>query len=419
LRNKCDERNGRLVPPYRWCAQWLVRRDGLKMDEDEDDSTEAPFNATELERYNHQNIEPFEADLPPPGCSILSQGGGSGSYQNMILFPEGKLAFCGIPKVGITQWIQFLRFTFGARDYRAHPHSKRDQRLLRFDSMREEVQFEILNDPEWKFAVFFRDPEERLLSAYLDKVRPNSDNDDEVANHFKSEFNFTESPTFSEFVEAIATNRTRCPTGRGSRRDKLYGADWCADPHWRPQTVSCGISEFLPRISYVGSMNRIQSQTRTVLKGHLWEKYGKYFHWDPKFEAEGEEDVCATPPPKLKVGDALIGFQQRPPDLNRSSSCSDNGVANRQPQNEVSPPAISDGRKSSAGAHHHATGSQSKLDRFYTPRLRRLVREIYRKDYQVWNLIRNESDVVSGSELAMKISGSCKAAAVHLARGAN
>jgi len=227
LRNKCDERNGRLVPPYRWCAQWLVRRDGLKMDEDEDDSTEAPFNATELERYNHQNIEPFEADLPPPGCSILSQGGGSGSYQNMILFPEGKLAFCGIPKVGITQWIQFLRFTFGARDYRAHPHSKRDQRLLRFDSMREEVQFEILNDPEWKFAVFFRDPEERLLSAYLDKVRPNSDNDDEVANHFKSEFNFTESPTFSEFVEAIATNRTRCPTGRGSGRDKLYGADWC------------------------------------------------------------------------------------------------------------------------------------------------------------------------------------------------
>jgi len=192
-----------------------------------------------------------------------------------------------------------------------------------------------------------------------------------------------------------------------------------ADPHWRPQTMSCGISEFLPRISYVGSMNRIQSQTRTVLKGHLWEKYGKYFHWDPKFEAEGEEDVCATPPPKLKVGDALIGFQQRPPDLNRSSSCSDNGVANRQPQNEVSPPAISDGRKSSAGAHHHATGSQSKLDRFYTPRLRRLVREIYRKDYQVWNLIRNESDVVSGSELAMKISGSCKAAAVHLARGAN
>jgi len=61
------------------------------MDEDEDDSTEAPFNATELERYNHQNIEPFEADLPPPGCSILSQGGESGSYQNLILFPEGKL----------------------------------------------------------------------------------------------------------------------------------------------------------------------------------------------------------------------------------------------------------------------------------------------------------------------------------------
>jgi len=111
--------------------------------------------------------------------------------------------------------------------------------------MREEVQLEILNDPEWKFAVFFRDPEERLLSAYLDKVRPNSDNDDEVANHFKSEFNFTESPTFSEFVEAIATNRTRCPTGRGSGRDKLYGADWCEQYIFCSRCFLAVSSEFL------------------------------------------------------------------------------------------------------------------------------------------------------------------------------
>ncbi len=163
-------------------------------------------------------------------------------------------------------------------------------------------------------------------------------------------------------------------------------------------------------------MNHIHSQTRTVLKGHLWERYGKYFHWDPKFEAEGEEDVCATPPPTLKAGDTLIGFQQRPLDFNRSSSCLGNGVVNRQEQIEVPSSATSDGSAKSVGAHHHATGSQSKVDRFYTPRLRRLVRNIYRRDYELWNLIKNENDVVSGSEMAMKISGTCKTAAVHLAR---
>ena len=32
------------------------------------------------------------------------------AFQHVILFPSHKLAFCGIPKVGITQWEQFLRF---------------------------------------------------------------------------------------------------------------------------------------------------------------------------------------------------------------------------------------------------------------------------------------------------------------------
>ncbi len=90
--------------------------------------------------------------MDPPSFSGVSHenlrlyfGFAALSNRFFCFFPSLYPAFCGIPKVGITQWIQFLRFTLGARDYRAHPHSKRDQRLLRFDSMREEVQMEILN----------------------------------------------------------------------------------------------------------------------------------------------------------------------------------------------------------------------------------------------------------------------------------
>ncbi len=163
--------------------------------------------------------------------------------------------------------------------------------------------------------------------------------------------------------------------------------------------MACGISEFLPRITYVGSLNHIDPQTRTILQGELWERYGKYFHWTAKKQGKNKEPECAPSPPQLKVGDTLYGFQQRPLNLG------DDGKT-RQSKVLVG---------KSIGAHHHATGSQSKVDRFYTPRLRRLVREIYRRDYQLWELIRDEKDVVSGSDLAVKISDECRDAASRLA----
>jgi hypothetical protein len=47
-------------------------------------------------------------------------GGGSGPYDRLYLYPSGKLAFCGIPKAGITHWLHFLRFTIGAKDYQKY-----------------------------------------------------------------------------------------------------------------------------------------------------------------------------------------------------------------------------------------------------------------------------------------------------------
>ena len=36
--------------------------------------------------------------VPRPGCSLVTNGGGSGPWQNVFIFPQAKLAFCGIPK---------------------------------------------------------------------------------------------------------------------------------------------------------------------------------------------------------------------------------------------------------------------------------------------------------------------------------
>lgn len=79
-----------------------------------------------------------------------------------------------------------------------------------------------LPDPEWKFAVFLRNPAERLLSAYLDKVNGTKRDKD----HFLKLYNKTESPTFEEFVRIISQNRVDFELA-SKTQEKLQGVDWC------------------------------------------------------------------------------------------------------------------------------------------------------------------------------------------------
>ncbi len=114
FKRQCNSRNGMLVPPYTWCKQWF--------EHDKDESTvslnhtkivrgsdrvtiesvleeSSHQNLQMLEHYNYKNINPYEAKLPPPGCSHFTEGGGSGSYVNLFLFPQAKLGECHSGKV--------------------------------------------------------------------------------------------------------------------------------------------------------------------------------------------------------------------------------------------------------------------------------------------------------------------------------
>eukprot|EP01082_Thalassiosira_pseudonana_P006125 g5370.t1 g5370 contig2:411565-412326(-) len=144
LRNRCVTNLTSLSPPVEWCGK-------TSLDDEYDEKTDS---------------------YPPPGCSHTTNGGGSGAFQHVMIFPSAKLAFCGIPKVGITQWVQFLRFVAGAKDYPSVPHYKLDTDFFQFDKLEPSIQKEIWNSEEWTWAAFLRDPAERILSAYLDKAAP-------------------------------------------------------------------------------------------------------------------------------------------------------------------------------------------------------------------------------------------------------
>ena len=197
----------KLTPPVKWCQK--------------------PYRDTEKGTPAH-----LVKGIPPAGCSKSASSGGSGAFQHVIIFPSVKLAFCGIPKVGITMWEQFLRFYIGAKDYPSWPHSKLDRTPFQFDQLDPDAQRRIWEDEEWTWAAFVRNPAERLLSGYLDKVKSNE------GRLRWSDGNLT----FEAFIDTLSKPANLVTvfddTGRqvishkcaSSNNSSLFGLTWCSDP---------------------------------------------------------------------------------------------------------------------------------------------------------------------------------------------
>lgn len=139
--------------------------------------------------------------------------------------PKAKLIFCGIPKVGVSEWLKLFRRLTGAGDYLSFPHYKQDLTEFHLSSLPLKQAEAMLTDPSWTKAVFFRDPAERLLSAYLDKI---------VGEGYTQKFfnigsGDDPNPTvlsFEEFVNLTAN------TIRKNKHDRK-GVHYRSDPHWK------------------------------------------------------------------------------------------------------------------------------------------------------------------------------------------
>ena len=143
--------------------------------------------------------------------------------------------------------------------------------------------------------------------------------------------------------------------------------------------------QFLPRFSFVGSLNHIDTQARIILDEiGLWETYGKWFHWH-KDKITAGTSRCNSPPPILKQGEQLFGFQQKPlSHSNNTLRASDTGYG-------------------------HATDSRSKMAKYYTLEMLEKVKTLYEQDYKLWDLV-NDEKLHSGKDLAMRLSVQCRAA---------
>jgi len=305
----------------------------------------------ESQRYAHE----FSRVLSLLRCLLL----------NLDHFPS-------VCKVGITEWGKFLRYTIGAKDYLSLPHFKGDRMGFMLGNLEPSRAMEMLDDPTWTKAVFFRNPLERLVSAYQDKILRKSYTQRVFkigSMDQKKEDRYILS--FPEFVERVTTPATD-PTK--SNCSSATGLSACTDPHWRPQLMMCGLDYLLPKFDFVGNFNFVAEHTKALLeKVGMWETFGQTF--DDGGGAGIKEDICFISPPKRRSsfytsGSVVSGFNQQ-------------------------------GLSVSGGRYFHETGSKNKLDQFYTPELIEKVRKAYSLDFMVWDEISKNpvDDISHGKDL--------------------
>ena len=170
-----------------------------------------------------------------------------------------RFIFFTIPKVACTAWIQLFLRIQGYDDWNKFPHYHKNRPFLSRHSCTEIENY--LNDPTWTKAVFFRDPVERLLSAYLNKIENGSYITKRLFNAGAGDI------SFDQFVEIVADNNKQADNPRGLHNN--------TDPHWKPQYLTSNIEKFMPCINFIGDFANLQNDSRRLLeKVSLWNEYG-------------------------------------------------------------------------------------------------------------------------------------------------
>ncbi|KAJ9450258.1 hypothetical protein DIPPA_25405 [Diplonema papillatum] len=205
---------------------------------------------------------PLPAAPAPPAFVNVTKYDLRAFGHHVLVEPYRKIVIFLVPKVACSEFLRLYdrmlgysdfdsALTGGAVHYRFdEPHRPR----LLLSRTSTVLATRVLNDPSWVKACFFRDPKQRLLSAYLDKF---------VNSGYGRRYGYP-NLTFDQLGEIVA-NDTTPPQGVGPE----------IDPHWRTQVLVGNLWKFLPLMDFVGWGN--SKHARVFLERHgLWEEFGAH-----------------------------------------------------------------------------------------------------------------------------------------------
>ena len=209
---------------------------------------------------------------------------GAGWDKDPIIIEEYRLVFFTIPKVGCTVFKQLFRRMMGYSDWHVQrepyvPHDPGSNGLKYLHHYPVQKANHFLTSPEWTRAIFIRDPKERILSAYLDKVIK-----DTALKGGYIQRNCCTKKHKPNICGVSAKKRVPSVTGDDCSFQCFLNdiTKHCDDPHWRPQKRRID-KIFWENIDFVGHMETMSLDAETLLKKlrstktnsvDAWERYG-------------------------------------------------------------------------------------------------------------------------------------------------
>ena len=182
--------------------------------------------------------------------------GANGYHTAPVVLESHKLLFFTIPKIGCTVWLKLFRRMMGYDDWKTgRPYNPLMNGLTYLYHYSLENATVMMNDPTWTRAIVVRDPKERLVSAYLDKVfhkngtliKDNCCRDSDPGCYERA-------TTFEGFFQLVQ----KCP-----------------DDHWRHQSHRME-RKFLPLLNFVGHLETMTNDAERLLKRiGAWDDYGQ------------------------------------------------------------------------------------------------------------------------------------------------
>lgn len=155
--------------------------------------------------------------------------------------------FCMIPKNACSEFLALMMRAHGLSSEHWNPPARgRHQEYVHFDDARSDMFFGdgdsqilegILRNKTWIKSVFLRDPVERFISAYLSKIRNITNTWAHAAPSWAGNL------TIDQFVTVFESE--------GHPHD-------LTDPHFRPQSSLCGLSETLSQYDFIGFMSNLE-----------------------------------------------------------------------------------------------------------------------------------------------------------------
>ncbi|KAI8775926.1 carbohydrate sulfotransferase 11 isoform X1 [Biomphalaria glabrata] len=189
--------------------------------------------------------------------------GHRGQAQRVFLDQFNKMAYCVVPKVGCTYWINILRFlnndTYGMVFESPHDIPRI---ITHYSSFSRNVSVysdepgpsELSNKLRFMFV---RDPYSRLWSAWIDKF-------------WLPDFWFTEGANIVNFFNLTEAEK-ECPTNISFvqfltyiSRDKFLQEPKLLNEHWAPYRFLCDPCVFKPHV--IGKMETFHADTSTILE---------------------------------------------------------------------------------------------------------------------------------------------------------